>query len=147
MSDIFTIAANLRTQDPRMTSNPIFVVQQKRRIYNLEESDTYIWIDTRDGEEVDEETAVHLEAADSWNRDPNTHPTGIIIDDYRKSYYRDEYVFVQPFFTEAGAKRYIEINGHNLREPRIYVEGGWRNEEWETVREFLKTQTKEGWKS
>lgn len=28
--------------------------------------------------------------------------------------------------------------GHNLKEPRIYVESGYRNKEWETMREFLK---------
>jgi hypothetical protein len=129
MNDIPTIAANLRTQDNRITASPVFVVQQKRRVYGLEESDTYIWVDNRTGEEVDEEKATDIEVAvDEIGEDPSC---------YRRSYYRDEWVFCQPFFTEAGAQRYIDINGHNLREPRIYVEGGYRNEEWETIRAHL----------
>lgn len=138
MNDIFTIATNLATQDSRMTSNPVFVVQQKVRQFpgDPDADDPYYWVDG-DWNEVDDETAKELDAADEWNHDTGHHPTGIIIDDYSKVYYRDVYRFVQPFFTEAGAKRYIEINGHNLREPRIYVESGWRNEEWETIRGWL----------
>ena len=105
----------------------------QRRIYNLEESDAYIWISLDTCEEVDEEKAAELDEADHHDH----HHDGSTTKGYRKSYYRDDYVFVQPFFTEAGAKRYIEINGHNLREPRIYVESGWRNEEWEMIRELL----------
>jgi len=131
MSDIPTIATNLRTQDGRMTSNPIFVVQQKRRICGLSEyySDDYVWVNN-DSEEVDEEKAAELEEAD----DRDTFQDGFTTKGYRKVYYRDEYVFVQPFFTEQGAKDYLAINGHNLREPRIYVESGYRNEEWEMIR-------------
>jgi hypothetical protein len=138
MNDIFTIAANLATQDGRMTHLPMFVVQQKERQFpgDPDADDPYYWVDD-DWNEVDEEKAKELDAADEWNHDTGNHPTGIILDDYTKVYYRDVYRFVQPFFTEAGAKRYIEINGHNLREPRIYVESGYRNEEWETVRELL----------
>jgi hypothetical protein len=133
MNDIPTIAANLATQDGRMTSFPIFLVQQKRRIHGLEESDEYIWVSLDTCEEVDEEKAAELEDADYHDH----HRDGYGTEGYRKSYYRDEYVFVQPFFTEVGAQRYIDINGHNLREPRIYVESGYRNEEWETIRAHL----------
>jgi hypothetical protein len=57
------------------------------------------------------------------------------------------WVAVQPFFTEAGAQRFLDINGHNLaggrgfihakKPPRIYAEGSFRNEEWRAVRAAL----------
>lgn len=132
MNDLPTIAHNLRTQDNRITANPIFLVQQKQRVCGLEESDTYVWVD-ESSEKVDEEKAAELEEADLYDH----HRDGSTTKGYRKVYYRDEYVFVQPFFTEHGAQEYIRMNGHNLREPRIYVESGYRNHEWEMVREHL----------
>lgn len=150
MNSIPTIAANLHTQDNRITESPVFVVQQKCRIYGLEESDTYIWIDEC-GEEVDDRMAVALDCADQDNQDtvldPDNLECQLDMDNYRKSYYRDDHVFVQPFFTEHGAQEYIRINSHNLREPRICVESGWRNEEWRMVREHLMGLKGEGWKS
>lgn len=137
MNDIPTIAANLRGQDNRICANPIFVVQQKVRIHNLEESDTYIWVGDHSGEEIEEEVALMLEEAEVHDH----HHDGSTTQGYRKAYYRDEYQFVQPFFTEHGANEYLKINAHNLREPRIYVESGWRNEEWAMVREHLMEKT------
>lgn len=155
MNLIPTIGANLHTQDNRITANPIFLVQQKHRTGGFEESyaDQHVWI--RDGEEVDDVIAALLDEADKTGSSVITHPddedrldkTVREVDDYRKVYYRDEYVFVQPFFTEHGAQEYIRANGHNLREPRIYVESGYRNAEWAAVREYLMAQAKEGWKS
>ncbi|MFA5387402.1 MAG: hypothetical protein WC322_03310 [Candidatus Paceibacterota bacterium] len=31
----------------------------------------------------------------------------------------------------------VGFNGHNLTDPRIFVESGWRNEEWKTLRQTL----------
>lgn len=131
MNDILTIAANLRTQDGRMTHLPIYCVQQKRR-YPVPKgySDTGEWYDVRAGKTItdpDEIARLHFEE-DGGDLDE---------ENYRWVWYQDRWEFVQPFFTEVGAQRYIDINGHNLREPRIYVESGYRNEEWETIRELL----------
>lgn len=46
--------------------------------------------------------------------------------------------FVTACFTEIGCQRYIAANGHNLNKPRVYVASGYRNEEWEIMREHLK---------
>ncbi len=143
MNDLSTISSNLHTQDNRITANPIFLVQQKRRVYGFEESDSYIWVDENDCEEVDDEKHAELEEADVHDH----HHDGSTTEGYRKSYYVDEYVFVQPFLTEHGANEYLKTNAHNLREPRIYVESGYRNEEWRMVREHLMGLKGEGWKS
>lgn len=154
MNDIPTIAANLHTQDGRMTNLPIFVVQQKRRIGGFEEgyADQYVWVSNDDSDEVDEDISKLLEEAEDSGCDAiilPDDPEGDVrdVDEYRKVYYRDDYIFVQPFFTLRGAEDYIAINGHNLREPRIYVESGYRNHEWETVRAHLIGLRGEGWKS
>lgn len=150
MNTIPIIAENLHVQDARMTNSPIFIVQQKNRICGLEDgySHEHIWVD-ESSEEVDDEEEIRLldEAErlclDAIVLEEETRD----FDDYRKVYYRDEYVFVQPFFTEHGAQEYIKVNGHNLREPRIYVESGYRNEEWRLIREYLMGLKAGGWKS
>lgn len=40
-------------------------------------------------------------------------------------------------FTRKGCEDYIALNGHNLKSPRIYVESGYRNREWEQLRELV----------
>lgn len=51
---------------------------------------------------------------------------------------RGKELFVTCCFTAKGCEDYIAANGHNLKKPRIYVESGYRNREWEIMREFLK---------
>ena len=43
-----------------------------------------------------------------------------------------------------GREAYLEANGHNLKEPRIYTESGYCNEEWKTLREFIQVQAYNG---
>lgn len=108
------IAARLRTQDNRITENPMFCVQQKRRVTGLHRdySDNTVWI--LDGEKVDPET----EGAREY---------GI----------QDHWETVMTAFTEDGCKEYLRLNGHNLREPRIYVESFNRCPEMIAIREWL----------
>ncbi len=135
MSDIFTIGKNLLTQDNRITESPVFLVQQKIRRFTDSEDNDYYWVDGDWNEVEDPALIAYLEKTQDAISPDRRYA------DYSKQHYNNGFVFVQPFFTEAGAKRYIEINGHNLNEPRIYVECGYRNEEWETVREHLMKKT------
>ena len=86
MNDEFTpeeIGRRIRTQDNRITANPIFEVQEKR--------------------------------GKNWR-------------------------YVQPFFTEVGADRYIAQNGHNHQgKLRVYASSAFRNWEWQALREYLLT--------
>ncbi len=104
----------LRTQDNRITQNPMFCVQQKRRVVGLHRdySDQTVWM--LDGERVEPETkgATEYGVAEHWET-------------------------VMVAFTEAGCKEYLRQNGHNLREPRIYVESFNRCPEMIAVRAFL----------
>lgn len=128
---VLRIAENIRTQDNRITAHPIFVVQQRRRLYGMDPSyvDDVVWLHSDESYEVSEEDAKRLEAA---YRKSRSEPDG-----YTRTAYVDSWEFVTACFTEQGCKDYIASNGHNLKEPRIYAESGFRNREWQVLREFL----------
>lgn len=138
---IKNLIENLKTQDNRITNLPIFYVQEKERIWGLDGSnygDGYQWIDAFELEEInDKELTQKLDEAEDNLFCYSERWTHELLANYRKVWYKDQWVNAQPFFTEVAAKRYIEINGHNLKSPRIYVESGYRNEEWELIREYF----------
>lgn len=124
---------NLATQDNRCTAHPMFVVQQRRRIYGMDPDyaqpeDAVAWLHC-DGDEESGDEAAALEAA--------YQATGDVPEDYTRTAYLDIWVFVTACFTEQGCKDYLGLNGHNLTAPRIYVESAHRNEEWQRVRALL----------
>ncbi len=125
------IGRTIATQDNLATKLPMFIVQTKRRISGIDEGFTeeFHWVDG-DGERVvDEELASALEVEHLDDLPAR--------DGYDRVGYVDVWEFVTACFTRAGAENYIAANGHNLIEPRIYVETGFRNREWETVRDHL----------
>lgn len=124
----------LKTQDNLATSSPIFVVQQRRRVYGFDPNygteDITVWLDsTGDYTEADPEEHARLEA--------EYESTGEEPDGWTRTCYQDTWEYVQPFFTRKAAEGYIQENRHNLRDPRVYVESGYRNHEWEFLRELL----------
>ena len=126
--DLKTLSHEINTQDNLCTSDPFFIVQQRRRIYNVDGSDDSCWME--DGEEVEQELSKEL--YDKYNN-------GQYIDSfYELVGYVDYWEFVTGCFTRKGAKDYIAANGHNLTEPRIYVQSLYRNKEMIGIREFLK---------
>jgi hypothetical protein len=105
----------IQTQDNHITSHPIFVVEQKRSyVTDPDYSDArLIWVDD-EGKEV-----------------PRNEPGA------RRLYVHDVWEFVTACFTEKGCNDYLSVNGHNLAETRIFVHSGFRNREWQNVREHL----------
>lgn len=128
IEDIKAIGERLRTQDNRATSHPLFVVQQRRRIYGIHPNwtDDTCWLNEG---EVGADEAAKLEV--EW-RESRLEPEG-----YTRTGYIDTWVFVTACLTEGGAKDYIRLNGHNLREPRIYADSAYRNREMIALRGFL----------
>lgn len=121
VADAAVVAQNLREQDNRGTGNPIFLVQQKVRDYGYsgDFADDWVFL-SPEGHETD---AAEYGYAD---RDELTE-TGA----------KDRWEFVQPFFTDEAAKRYIRENQHNLGECRVWVGSGYRNDEWALARQVL----------
>lgn len=134
------ISYNLKTQSNDCTNLPMFVVQTRRRIYgmNTDYSDEAAWIYADECVEVDKETADRLE---SMHINNNTIAGDLCIDDYTRTAYIDVWEMATVCFTRKGAEDYIKVNGHNLKDPQIYVESGYRNQEWEIIREYLKSIT------
>lgn len=130
MTDLKEISNQIRTQDNRATSDPIFIVQQRHRIYGVDSDhcDVAVWVD-EDGNEVPEEEFFDLEEYQSGQECESG---------WCRVGYLDRWEFVTACFTEEGCKQYIKVNGHNLTEPRIYAASAYRNDEFIVVREWLK---------
>lgn len=127
------IAEDLRAQDNLATAIPIFIVQRQRRDYGYDRdwSDNRAWLDD-EGNEVPKTKAARLERAYQASGDERRG--------YRRTHYQDRWEFVTACFTRKGCEDYLAANGHNLTgpmPPRIYVESGYRNSEWQALREML----------
>ena len=126
--ELYTIGELIRTQDNRITDQPMFVVFQKREIIGSDEHSPsricWVW----DGEEVSELRAKRLEALYQDGRDTRG---------YDRYAMQEVDEFVTACFTEHGCKDYLRQNGHNLRQPYIYACGSFRNNEYQLVRNWL----------
>lgn len=125
------IARRMEGQDNQCTAHPIFVVQQRKRIYGIDRdyTDNVVWIRSDEGCEVDGEEASAVQA--EYDR------TGIEPEMYIRTGYVDTWEWVQPFFSEQGADWYIQANAHRLSCPCIYVASGYRNDEWQAACRLL----------
>lgn len=126
--ELYTIGELIRTQDNRITDQPMFVVFQKREIIGSDEHSPsricWVW----GGEEVSELRARRLEALYQDGRDTRG---------YDRYAMQEVDEFVTACFTEHGCKEYLRQNGHNLRLPYIYACGSFRNNEYQLVRNWL----------
>lgn len=130
------IKHSLVNDDPRMTSHPIFVVQEKVYDYGYDSAfaSDYKWINYENDHEIaSARKATKLDELDRGMKD--------IPDGWEQVYYKERWEFVTACFTEQGCENYLKINGHNLREPRIYVESGFRNNEWIQLRAILSGES------
>lgn len=130
IDDLCRIGHLIATQDNRITDAPIFIVQEKREsVANPDYDHTRIaWVNDYGGE-AGESERLELDAAFDVD---GTEPDG-----WRRLAVTERWEFVTACFTEQGCKDYLVRNGHNLREPRIYAAGSYRNEEYRQVRNFL----------
>lgn len=130
---ILKIGNLVRTQDNRITDQPIFVVEKSVMIpispeygYDAEE---WVNTDSADYERANETKSRRLNLLAEDDR-----KTGA----WEKFYLKETWEFVTCCFTEAGCLNFLSRNGHNIGKNRIYAYGSYRNNEWQTVRNFLK---------
>jgi len=145
------ISQNLKTQDNRITADPLFVVFQKREIVTHEDFDyDRISWGSSDGE-APEEIQEQLNElygdveSDFFREDQITHTSEDGTETWQRAALKEIDEFVTACFTEAGAEAYLKSNGHNLRQPFIYVTSLFRNEEMKNLREWLSTSPGNGW--
>jgi hypothetical protein len=132
-------AETIKDQDNRCTAEPIYLVQQKKRLYGVDpdivDDSEIVWLDgENDCCEIDGDERATLEAL--------YQETFTVPAKYHRTGYADQWEFVQPFFTEAAAEAYITANSHRMSETRIYVDSGYRNYEWQAVRAMLLEKAK-----
>ncbi len=127
---ILEIARLIATQNNRATDQPLFAVQQRRRHFGIDTDygGNISWIDV-EGYEADTQKSNELEESYEETRE---EPDG-----WYRTGYLDTWEFVTACFTEQGCKDYIARDGHNLKEPRIYAYGTYRNAEYQEVRDWL----------
>lgn len=135
--ELLAIGEQLRTQDNRCTESPMFIVQQKR-CFGCEpgEGDVDVWHD-EDWEVVHKETSAKLDELDEAFEWELEEDQAIMLKRHTKRGIKYNWEFCMAAFTEAGCKKYLELNGHNLIEPRIYAQSWIRCPEMLAVRKFL----------
>lgn len=125
------IAERLKTQDNHATREPLYLVQQRRRMTGLDPrfSGELTWWNSPNQCEATPEEFERLEAA---YQESYEEP-----DDWIRSAYVDTWEFVTVCLTEAAARAYIAANAHNLTDPRVFVDSAHRNDEMIAVRRML----------
>lgn len=134
------VGRRLLSQDNRCTDAPMFIVEQKRTYVTAEgynDSRTE-WVKNEGGERhvatahqaarLEAHYRKHFECPKNWER------LAVF----------DVWEFVTACFTEKGCEDYLRVNGHNLREPRIYAASSFRNHEFRGLREVLMAHAKGG---
>jgi hypothetical protein len=126
--ELLEISKNLRTQDNRITNDPMFCVQVRERVYGFDSdhADHMCEVDA-DGNEIEDASK---DAADYEHDESGITTTG----------YRDFWKTVMVCFTEAGCQEHLRQNQHNYghyEETRIYVESFYRNPEMIAIRNYL----------
>ena len=118
------IGARLRTQDNRMTDNPMFCVEEKQRDvgYDADYASRFCWHNFETGETVFDDAPGFVEPDE---------------DGWEKHGYVDRWETVMVAFTEEGCLEYLRQNGHNYGETRIYVRSFNRCPEMLAIREAL----------
>lgn len=123
----------LRTQDNRITHNPIFIIEEEEKIWGVDSEYDYdgrIWINhDYDYDEIEDERLLKvLDYRYQYGED---------IKNYGVVFYRTAWKFVTACFTEKGCEDFIKIDGHNHGKLRIYAHGSYRNAEFNTIRDYL----------
>ena len=131
---------NILTQNNLCTADPVYVVYQKRQIVVPSGySDNYVMRNIRDCEaEMDAKEFEDLQIRQNLGEEVfDPYDNKFNEYDWEEEWYSEIDRFCTACFTRAGAEDYIRANGHNLREPFIFVESGHRNKEWQDIRAGL----------
>lgn len=133
-NELRVIGELLRTQDNRITDQPMFIVQQERITigfdtdYSQDDGDIVWCIEDCQYFKGDEEFEKMERAYEE---------TGEVPQDWYRSGFTRTWEYVTACFTEEAAAQHIRMNGHNLRKPRIFADGSYRNHEFRVIRDWL----------
>lgn len=142
--ELSQISNHLHIQDNRGTASPAFCVQVLERIgpimldhgsdlffYDHEQCEAYY----HDGHDREQ-----------WQELKRLHDQDELPAEFTAACYIEKWITVQTCFTEEGCKRYLALDGHNLRQyhgVRIYADTFHRNVEMLAIRNHLMGITPE----
>lgn len=144
------IQKELATQNNRATADPIFIVYDWEKVPSCSDyTEEWEYIETDDGGRIGNTTAELIEFASeslSINVPEDCQTDEEDIMEYinkdgeivRKFYYIKKRVFINVFFTEKAANKFMRDNHyHYTEEVHTYVNCLWRNPEMQTIRNAL----------
>lgn len=127
------VAGLMKDQDNYATKHPMYVVQQRRRIYGMDRNYADHIAFMYEGEEItnteDPDCNEELEGFKKEFEDPHIDEVGYI----------ETWEFLQPFFSERAALNFIDNNQHRYEPLRLFVDSGHRNYEWQMIQEILES--------
>ena len=133
-AEILELAQAVQGQDNswHITSHPQYLVRRKERVYGASNEDDNLaeWIDKRSCEIANQSTANLMEAR--FRKDYTTE-----TENFRRCAYKEVDTTVQAFFSEAAARAFMKRQAHNYSGLFLYVESGYTNPEWQTIRNWL----------
>ena len=135
MSFLQELGEEVILQSDRCTAHPMFVVQERKLDYGYDPdyADDYHWLNAANEYEIaDPVLSRHL--------DNLYQASGNTPRDWQKTYYRERWEFVTACFSEKGCEEFINVDGHNHGELRIYATSAHRNMEFRKLRDFLMVQ-------
>lgn len=139
------IAHELQTQDNFCTAHPIFVVMEKVKSSPILEgygNDIVEgWFNQETHEEPSLEEVAEAIGLTVQDFEDDKYNFKEQADKHGYNYFIQEYYHraVNAHFTREAAEHHIKINGHNLRQPFVYVLSLWRCPEMIALRDWLKS--------
>lgn len=161
------MAHEIATQDVRATSHPMYCVRDVRVRGYIPDDHGAFWVRENTGDTLnagpvlelltkkqeeyggtdytvvfEDETSQPVRAYPGYGRGRFDDDNDRLADsEYSQFYFRaskrTETVVVTTFFTNKSAETYIEENRHNLHDPHVYVDSGYRNYEWQFMRALI----------
>lgn len=140
---ILALSQQLHTQDNRCTDNPIFQVRDVKQVPCLpEHADDTHWRDEEGSAVLDEELIKTLEDASlggsyyTLEDDEDAPPYT-----YHCTHTKTLRQVVATFMTQQAADAWVKANEHRHNALEIYIDSGFRNPEWQAIRDFLMSLT------
>lgn len=146
---LLEISRKLHSQDGRITSHPIFQVRKHTQIHGVlaDRAEDWVWLDEKARLVTDADLIAALDRGVKEDGFDFGYSVMAAENDvmYRRSYFRTKEVVVSDgasFFTQDAADAYIKANQKRHDEKLyVFVESGFRNPEWQQVRDFLLSLT------
>ena len=142
---ILALSQQLHTQDNRCTDNPIFQVRDVKQVPCLpEHADDTHWWDPEGSAVLDKDLIDQLEEEGKW-----TSYNSVVLEledaqlsgTYTRTHTKTLRQVVATFMTQQAADAWVKANEHRHNALEIYIDSGFRNPEWQAIRDFLMSLT------